>query len=604
MSRRRIARADQTGEHHQTHDPTTVPISTQIPDGQDRQIQPAATAQHPLPSQQRGSTEEDGETLQHLPEAYSAERPRDESEFNPERVYGYSRLACRGSDGFVTLNPEEALIGRFIAYKVRRSKNIRDDRKWFFKTTHELSAGRYPWIPDSTLARHLKNLKRKGVLLVGKYNRKGYDRTRWYSLNENWMDLLDKDIISFRAGDAIDFGGICEATLLRNLTHWTQKSACEDGEITARRFSPTALSRLLPFSLATIKRALDRLEAKGAIKKTRIDGQRTSSYALDETLEQRIKIPSGGAVTNPKMEHAPSSFGDSRIAHGATMPHQSGSFETHRFEALRNLNSGALEGLPLGVRAKAAAMCKSLCGRIIGNIEDGDLSRYLSARSPDELLAVSIRLCEDAKVDPGMLNLCSEMLFHALKPPGWHLQQPQLEGSYELLLLVCGRRQNYVKELKRQNYEHDRLRFASPDAHREGQHELAPAAKVRILRNGITARNKFGFLDSNNDRKTDRIAVTKEGLTIAEEFFVLNTQWSAGDVLGLLEHCAQLDDNPPDGGYDELWHARRGRNLGFLMKNLDTVVNRLGLSASLPCFVMPAPVESDPPTAAPLPAEP
>ena len=49
MSRRRIARADQTGEHHQTHDPTTVPISTQSPDGQDRQIQHPAPAPNPPP---------------------------------------------------------------------------------------------------------------------------------------------------------------------------------------------------------------------------------------------------------------------------------------------------------------------------------------------------------------------------------------------------------------------------------------------------------------------------------------------------------------------------------------------------------------------------
>jgi hypothetical protein len=421
------------------------------------------------------------------------------------------------------------------------------------------------------------------------------------------MDLLDKDIISFRAGDAIDFGGICEATLLRNLTHWTQKRASDRGEVTPHEFRPKALSRSLPFSLSTIKRALARLEGKGAIKKTRSDGQRASSYALGEALEQRIKIPSVVTRTNRPKVGAPSPASDFQAESNQTAPRPSIPSDDVNVRALITANAEFFSHYPNDHAEVAGNKILSICARIVANIPDPELFNRFSSRSLDELLVAAIRLCEDAKVDALLVNLCSEMLVHALRPPGWHCNASEplfYRAAYRLRCEVGSRGREHLKNMKLQAYQRDRECFASPDSQRECEHELAPAAKVRILRNGIIARNKFGFLDSNNDRIRDRIAVTKEGLTIAEEFFVLNTQWSAGDVLGLLEHCAQLDDNPPDGGHDKLWHARRGRNLGFLMKNLDTVVNRLGLSASLPCFVMPAPVESDPPTAAPLPAEP
>jgi hypothetical protein len=94
------------------------------------------------------------------------------------------------------------------------------------------------------------------------------------------------------------------------------------------------------------------------------------------------------------------------------------------------------------------------------------------------------------------------------------------------------------------------------------------------------------YLDECGDLKTDYVRFNSSSLSSAEKFFVRNRAWTASQVLTILEKCGELPEEPDHPGHDPLWYARHGRHLGFLIPNIETTAQELGLSASLPLIVL------------------
>jgi hypothetical protein len=120
--------------------------------------------------------------------------------------------------------------------------------------------------------------------------------------------------------------------------------------------------------------------------------------------------------------------------------------------------------------------------------------------------------------------------------------------------------------------------------------DSAPAQKARILRMGVQARNRIGRLDQNGSFIDDYIAAHYKSIELAEEFFRQNSAWTPGLIFKVLDQCAALvGEAVADDDLDDRWHARRGCNVIFLIRNLDTIVRQLGLSASFPPIVFEDP---------------
>lgn len=64
-----------------------------------------------------------------------------------------------------------------------------NDRYWTFSTQEELCA-RHPYWTRKQIQRIIKNCKDSGWLLVDNYNKNPYDRTNWYSLSNEIIDLI------------------------------------------------------------------------------------------------------------------------------------------------------------------------------------------------------------------------------------------------------------------------------------------------------------------------------------------------------------------------------------------------------------------------------
>ncbi len=198
---------------------------------------------------------------------------------NPAKVHSFSRTIAK------EYGEKAAVLLQYLAHHVSKSKHVHGGRKWFYKTLDDLAVV-FPYLKRSTIHDTLKSLKDKGVLRIGDFNKKGYDRTCWYAFVD---DNLRKQAQSskpayFRVEDAVEYG-IVAAVLLGNLVHWIRENRKNDPQYTWHQILPGDLVEHLPFSKSTMQRALRDLVKAKVLKIKAAPGKgKTAEYALvDET---------------------------------------------------------------------------------------------------------------------------------------------------------------------------------------------------------------------------------------------------------------------------------------------------------------------------------
>ncbi len=105
-------------------------------------------------------------------------------------------------------NVHEAIILQQVQYWLSRSNFVFNGRKWVYNTLDEWHA-QFPWITKKSVGDKFRSLEKKGILIVGNFNKLKYDRTKWYSIdydklnslinNENIdenVDMTDKEVSS------------------------------------------------------------------------------------------------------------------------------------------------------------------------------------------------------------------------------------------------------------------------------------------------------------------------------------------------------------------------------------------------------------------------
>jgi hypothetical protein len=169
----------------------------------------------------------------------------------------------------------EAVILKYLAYKVGHSKNWRDGKQWFYGSTKALKKT-FPYISASAIDANIRKLGKTPMLEIGNYNHWSQDKTRWFHVPKEARNAAMRDTITFESDDAVHHG-IPAAVLLHNLRHnLRRKLKKSEGTNVVHEMSPAVLSKIkpttgrsiLPFSESTIKATLKVLVIKGVILKT------------------------------------------------------------------------------------------------------------------------------------------------------------------------------------------------------------------------------------------------------------------------------------------------------------------------------------------------
>ena len=85
------------------------------------------------------------------------------------------------------LGLNEAIVLQQIHYWLginqKNGTNFKEGRYWTFNSMKKWHDETFPFWSEPTLKRIFKNLEDKGLLITGNFNKKGYDRTKWYTID-------------------------------------------------------------------------------------------------------------------------------------------------------------------------------------------------------------------------------------------------------------------------------------------------------------------------------------------------------------------------------------------------------------------------------------
>ncbi|WP_368410994.1 replication protein [Staphylococcus chromogenes] len=83
----------------------------------------------------------------------------------------------------------EAIILQQIHYWLNNSKHYHDSKKWIYNS-YPKWIEQFPFWSESTIKRTITSLEKQNLVHVGNYNKAGFDRTKWYSINYTTLNKL------------------------------------------------------------------------------------------------------------------------------------------------------------------------------------------------------------------------------------------------------------------------------------------------------------------------------------------------------------------------------------------------------------------------------
>lgn len=70
-----------------------------------------------------------------------------------------------------------------------RAKHYHDGQLWIYNTFEQWQQ-QFPFWSMSTIKREFNRLEKAGILIAGRYNLKGYDQTKWYTISKKSLETL------------------------------------------------------------------------------------------------------------------------------------------------------------------------------------------------------------------------------------------------------------------------------------------------------------------------------------------------------------------------------------------------------------------------------
>lgn len=83
----------------------------------------------------------------------------------------------------------EAIILQQIHYWLNKSNHNYDGKMWIYNS-YPKWIEQFPFWSESTIKRTITSLEKQNLLYIGNYNKAGFDRTKWYSINYTALDRL------------------------------------------------------------------------------------------------------------------------------------------------------------------------------------------------------------------------------------------------------------------------------------------------------------------------------------------------------------------------------------------------------------------------------
>lgn len=87
----------------------------------------------------------------------------------------------------------EAIILQQMHYWINKSNHIHDNKRWIYNSYKEWEQ-HFPFWSNATIRRTISSLEKQELVLVGNYNKAGFDKTKWYSINYSKLEGVSKRV--------------------------------------------------------------------------------------------------------------------------------------------------------------------------------------------------------------------------------------------------------------------------------------------------------------------------------------------------------------------------------------------------------------------------
>lgn len=85
----------------------------------------------------------------------------------------------------------EAIVLQQMHYWLTNSKHYHDGCKWIYNTYKDWKE-QFPFWSDRTIRRTITSLENQKLIITGNYNKAGFDKTKWYSVDYEMLELVDR----------------------------------------------------------------------------------------------------------------------------------------------------------------------------------------------------------------------------------------------------------------------------------------------------------------------------------------------------------------------------------------------------------------------------
>lgn len=95
------------------------------------------------------------------------------------------------TDLAVVIGLKEAVVAQQLNYWLHsKSAKIIDGRRWIYNTYEKWQKDSFPFFTIATIRRTFGSLEKQKIVLTGNFNKAGFDKTKWYSIDEERLDEL------------------------------------------------------------------------------------------------------------------------------------------------------------------------------------------------------------------------------------------------------------------------------------------------------------------------------------------------------------------------------------------------------------------------------
>ncbi|MCW6662914.1 hypothetical protein NHG29_01365 [Aerococcaceae bacterium NML160702] len=121
----------------------------------------------------------------------------------------------------------EAIFIQQLHYWIKKDGKERDGKKWIYKSIKEWQEEDFAFWSDSTIKRIISSLNSSGLIEQSNYNKAGFDKTKWYTINYTNLQSVTNRIGQndlTHGSDCTDGAGQVELTNTRDYTETTTEN--------------------------------------------------------------------------------------------------------------------------------------------------------------------------------------------------------------------------------------------------------------------------------------------------------------------------------------------------------------------------------------------